>query len=728
MAFVSTNKAPGVYIDEVQVPGPITPAPTAIAAFVGPAQIGPLLKPTLLTNAQQFTQQFGSYITDPQTVYVTHAVNGFFAEGGGQCYFVRVGTGVQAGLALNDRTTSNPMPTLQVTALKEGVAGNSVTVQVDDASIASTTATRNQISLVSASGSTAKIANADASKFNPGDIVTLEKGAINDRPTITSITQSTSADLVLTAALTHSYTTGDVQKGPGPKIPIVSASGTTITVAAGDAVNFVAGDTVTITGGGNTEGPTIASIAIHATVTFGAPLAHTYDNTADMRTADLMPGQQRIHVNSVTGIEPGSYVSFTQGGTTEAGVVRTVDTINSSITLTNGLANLYSQASGAANPSIAVQTLEFTLTIVGPTSGTEIFKNLSMDPRHSRYFAEIVSSAAVDVELADPPSPSLPAKNLPKVIAATPLQNGKADNIAALTTADFHKGIDTFLRIDEVNLLCIPDSVGGTFQAADTQDIQAYMLAHCEKVVNRFAILDPRSETWTAALDLTQILAQRAGISSDRGMGSLYYPWIAISNPLGSGRVLVPPSGHIAGVYANNDNTRGVFKAPANEAIVSALDLSRVLTDDENGVLNEPGIDVIRAFPGQGIRIWGARTVAPSDITQWRYNSIRRFVNFVEASLRDGSRFAVFEPNNPSLWGTVKRLVTDFLTAQWQQGALEGTTPDQGFSVRVDATLNTPEIIALGQLIIQVTLFTVPPAEFVVFQIIQEPGGSSVSE
>jgi hypothetical protein len=263
MAFVSTNKAPGVYIDEVQAPGPITPAPTAIAAFVGPAQIGPLLKPTLLTNAQQFTQQFGSYITDPQTVYVTHAVNGFFAEGGGQCYFVRVGTGVQAGLALNDRATSNPMPTLQVTALKEGVAGNSMTVQVDDASIASTTATRNQISLVSASGNTAKIANADASKFNPGDIVTLEKGATNDRPTITSITQSTSADLVLTAALTHSYTTGDVQKGAGPKIPIVSASGTTITVAAADAVNFGAGDAVTITGGGNTEGPTIASIAIH---------------------------------------------------------------------------------------------------------------------------------------------------------------------------------------------------------------------------------------------------------------------------------------------------------------------------------------------------------------------------------------------------------------------------------------------------------------------------------
>ena len=211
-------------------------------------------------------------------------------------------------------------------------------------------------------------------------------------------------------------------------------------------------------------------------------------------------------------------------------------------------------------------------------------------------------------------------------------------------------------------------------------------------------------------------------------MASLYYPWIHISNPLGSGQVLVPPSGHIAGIYANNDNTRGVFKAPANEPIVSALDLAHSLTDDENGPLNEMGINVIRSFSSQGILIWGARTIAPPDITQWRYNSIRRFTNFVEGSLQDGTRFAVFEPNNPSLWGTVKRLISNFLSGQWQQGALEGTAPAQAYTVIVDATLNTPDVIALGQLIIQVTLNTVPPAEFVVIQIIQQPGGSSVSD
>ncbi len=190
----------------------------------------------------------------------------------------------------------------------------------------------------------------------------------------------------------------------------------------------------------------------------------------------------------------------------------------------------------------------------------------------------------------------------------------------------------------------------------------------------------------------------------------------------------MPPSGHVAGVFANNDNTRGVFKAPANEPITMALDLEQILTDDEQGPLNEQGIDVIRSFPAQGILIWGARTIAPSDVTQWRYNSVRRFVSFVEMSLRDGTRFAVFEPNNLSLWGTVKRMVTDFLTTQWAEGALVGATPDQGFSVRIDAQLNPPQLVALGQLTIEVKLYPAPPAEFVIFQIIQQPGGASVSE
>jgi phage tail sheath protein FI len=647
MTFVATNKAPGVYIDEIQVPGPIAGVGTSTAAFVGPAQMGPLLKPTFLTNFQQFQSAFGGYIEDPQRVYATHAVKGFFDEGGSTCYFVRVGTGAQASLTLSDRA-STPRPVLVVTALQEGTAGNSITVQVDDASIASTKATRQQVNLTSASGTQATVGSAaDAAKFNPGDWVLLEQGANTDRAAVSSIN---GANINFTTSLTHTYNGGDI------------------------------------------------------------------------RIADLMPGQNRIRLDSVTGIEPGTYVSIAQGGTTETGVVKAVDTVNTSVTLTAALANLYTMKN--ADPAVNIKTLEFKLTVAGPTTGTEVFDNLSLDPRHSRYFSNLVSSGAVDVELADPPTPSLPAKNLPAVQGATALTGGAADNIANLQTTDYHKGIDTLLKVDDVNILCVPDAVGGGFNAAATQDIQSYMVAHCEKAANRFAVLDPRQGSKPS----NGIVTQRNNLTSDRGFAALYYPWIYISNPLGSGRILVPPSGHVAGIYANNDNTRGVFKAPANEPITSALDLEEVLTDDENGPLNEKGIDVIRAFPGQGIRVWGARTIAPSDVTQWRYVNVRRLTSFIEKSLQEGTRFAVFEPNNLTLWQTIKRLVTDFLTRIWAEGGLFGASPDKAFSVRVDEELNPPEIRALGQLIIEVTIYPTTPAEFIVFRIIQEPGGPSVQE
>jgi Bacteriophage tail sheath protein len=190
----------------------------------------------------------------------------------------------------------------------------------------------------------------------------------------------------------------------------------------------------------------------------------------------------------------------------------------------------------------------------------------------------------------------------------------------------------------------------------------------------------------------------------------------------------VPPSGHTAGVYANSDNNFGVFRAPANESIVSALDLETPVTDDEQGPLNEQGINVIRAFKGQGIKIWGARTIAPHDITQWRFVNVRRLLLFIEESIQEGTRFAVFEPNNLTLWQTVKRLVTAFLRDQWEAGALFGETPDKAFRVRVDETLNPPEIRALGQLIIEVTVVPTTPAEFIVFQVIQDPTGATLQE
>jgi hypothetical protein len=171
-----------------------------------------------------------------------------------------------------------------------------------------------------------------------------------------------------------------------------------------------------------------------------------------------------------------------------------------------------------------------------------------------------------------------------------------------------------------------------------------------------------------------------------------------------------------------------VYEAPANEPIISALSLDTTLNDGEQGPLNEQGINVIRSFSGDGILIWGARTISPADMTAWRYINVRRLLTYIEKSIQEGTRFAVFEPNNIALWQQVKRLVTDFLTPLWQEGALFGATPAQAFRVRVDATLNTPQVTALGQLIAQVTIVPTHPAEFIVFQVIQDPTGASLQE
>lgn len=645
MAFNAINKTPGVYIDEIQVPGPIAGVGTSTAAFIGPAEKGPINVPTFLTNPTQFENNFGGYISSPM-VYVTHAVGGFFGNGGTSCYFVRVGSAVRSSRVLLDRDAI-PKSTIVVTAKEEGAAGDGITVEVQDASIVSSVAAvRAQATLVAASNNEATVTvAAEAANFCPGDIVFLEQGATSERATIDSIS---SATITFRTNLTNSYTGGTI------------------------------------------------------------------------RIADLEVGQSKIRIASTDGIEPGSYITITQDipapgdDITESGVVQSVERTNHFITLTSGLQHVYTMGSG--DGAVDLDTLEFTLIITTPGFGTENFTDLAMDPRHSRYFAKIIDSENVDVTLADPPSTTAPVNNLPAVLAASSLQNGQNDDITQIQTSHYTDAISALERVDDVNILCVPDRTD--------QEVQAAMIAHCEKMQDRFAILDPQPN----ATPSNGIVTQRNLLTSTSGYAALYYPWIIITDPVASGRIKVPPSGHVAGVYASTDEKRGVHKAPANETITGALDLERKLTDDEHGPLNEQSVNVIRSFPGKGILIWGARTLAPSDNTQWRYVNVRRLLLYIEESIQEGTRFAVFEPNNLELWQKVKRQVTGFLTRVWRDGALFGATADEAFSVRVDEELNPPEVRALGQLVIEVKLYPVTPAEFVVFRVIQQPGGPTVEE
>lgn len=205
---------------------------------------------------------------------------------------------------------------------------------------------------------------------------------------------------------------------------------------------------------------------------------------------------------------------------------------------------------------------------------------------------------------------------------------------------------------------------------------------------------------------------------SPDGYAATYYPWLVVIDPVTGDKVTAPPSGHVAGVWARTDATRGVHKAPANATIAGAIDLVRRVSKGDQELLNPAGINCIRFFSGEGILIWGARTLAPES-SEFRYINVRRLTNMIKESVLAGTRWAVFEPNHHPLWAALRRDVNAFLTNVWRDGALVGRTPQEAFFVKCDEETNPPEVRDAGMVVTVIGIAPVKPAEFVVFQLMQ---------
>lgn len=280
--------------------------------------------------------------------------------------------------------------------------------------------------------------------------------------------------------------------------------------------------------------------------------------------------------------------------------------------------------------------------------------------------------------------------------------------------------------IDEVTMLCVPDLMAahaqGMLDAEGVKAVQLAMIAHCELMSDRVAILDP-----PLGLNAQRVKDWRLDVAGyDSKYAALYWPWIKVMDPVEGSLAHVPPSGHMAGIWARNDDTRGVHKAPANEVIRGAVGLELQITKGEQDQLNPIAVNCLRSFPGQGIRVWGARTL--SSDPEWRYLNVRRLFNFVEESILQGTNWVVFEPNDPKLWDSVKRTITMFLRRVWRDGALFGRTPQEAFYVKCDEENNPPESRDAGILTVEVGIAPVKPAEFVVFRISQFSGGAGLEE
>lgn len=260
------------------------------------------------------------------------------------------------------------------------------------------------------------------------------------------------------------------------------------------------------------------------------------------------------------------------------------------------------------------------------------------------------------------------------------------------------------------------------FDGASIRELQWQMILQCETLRNRIVILDmPSKDTLpTSALETFRDIDSR--------YAALYYPWLSVADPQGQpGDVVdVPPCGHIAGVYARVDGQFGAHKPPANELLADAVDVTVPLDDVLHGVLNEQAVNVLRAYPGRGLRVAGARLLTRDSL--WKYVNVRRLIMMISRSIDVGTQWIVFEPNNPEMWRDTTRVVTSFLDGLWRRGMLDGETADHAYTVRCDATVNPPSETDLGRLTCLVSVRAPWPAEVVVVRIGRTEGGSLLLE
>jgi hypothetical protein len=278
-------------------------------------------------------------------------------------------------------------------------------------------------------------------------------------------------------------------------------------------------------------------------------------------------------------------------------------------------------------------------------------------------------------------------------------------------------GLGALAAIDEITMLVMPDVMGLNGDGFDTRDLQGKMIAHCENAGNRMTLLDA-----PANLLPQDVLGWRRDTAGyDSKCAALYHPWIQVAHPVTGQPLVIPPSGHMAGVWARVDSKRGVHKAPANEVLQGVNGLAFQVSKDEQGELNRNGINCIRTFPNRPAVCWGARTL--SSDPESRYINVRRILNYVSDSIMQGTEWAVFEPNDERLWTALTISISNFLNRVWRGGALFGTSATEAYFVKCDSETNPPELIEAGQVVCEIGIAPVKPAEFVIFRLSQFAGG-----
>ncbi|MFT4922686.1 MAG: phage tail sheath protein FI [Haloarculaceae archaeon] len=341
----------------------------------------------------------------------------------------------------------------------------------------------------------------------------------------------------------------------------------------------------------------------------------------------------------------------------------------------------------------------------------EEYDDLSPVPSASNFYESVVNPASnlVDLTQNQPGRPANTPTNAPTWLSWSDGGGGDIDS----TTFDGNvtdppndrTGFAGFETVDDISIVCVPDE--------NEYGLGPKIRQHCTEMGDRIGITQAPQKTGNPS-DVSP------PVNSD--YTAFYYPWIEVVSSETGNEMLVPPGGHVAGIYARSDSEHGVHKAPANEVVRGARSLQFDLTDKDQAGLNARGINCIRSFRGRGIRVWGARTTSPDPA--WKYLNVRRLFLYLRESIEEGTQWVVFESNDEDLWARVEQTIENFLTGVWEDGALMGTSPEDAFFVKCDRTTMTQNDIDNGRLVCEIGVAPVKPAEFVIFEISQWTGSA----
>jgi len=503
--------------------------------------------------------------------------------------------------------------------------------------------------------------------------------------------------------------------------------------ASSTATRFVAGDTVELFVAANPTAITrtrITAITDSGTGPVAALETSLPAGTDRVRSAFLDAQQTRLRLEQPTTlVQAGSLVRLPAGAGNAYAVVERTD----------GKGFVYlrqplEQEDGTALPAAvdistgpALSVYGFAIAVKQGTTQLERQAGLSLDPFHPGYLFAKTFTHIRALQPATPPPTTVLSEWQVRTGTLTQ-QPGVEDNPAGLSGADYQGALDALLDVDDVSIVSVPDAAGNPI-------LQGAVIQHCLAKRDRVAVLD--TGPGLSPADGQSALAYRAQVEADSGFAALYYPWLLVPEPVEPGyprpllpRALpIPPAGHVAGVWARVDETRGVHYAPANVQVLGVMGLERILSDREQGLINLQGVNALRIFPGEGkVTVWGARTTAPTVQTDWTFVSVRRLLLFIEESIQEGIRWAVFQPNAQPLWQSLKRTISEFLDRIWRAGGLAGEKREEAYQVRIDEGLNPPDLLALGQLHIEIGVAAVRPAEFIIVRIGLWDGGAKVVE